>query len=1117
MSTQKHTADKRTNNTNIANNANNTSKKNNTNDTSNMNISKILCLDDLHHLFDSEQGSSPHNSPHNTRHLRKDELYRRLGITSRDSFAKKILPVNIYLVLTAKHTAKEILRYSEADKNRLLREKGLSQSSRSTLNRVFNSDGNNSAKERCRQVVSLLTEKRSLNYDTFATSNYRKEIADRWRSILVKLQDEEKSLLRARIQRLIDRFPEKTQNCDNIKKRLQMTAFSNRTEAFFLTSDPTWTQSQTASDIHTEAVLASLTLIACTFHIWEQYDSDFDYIAQDIILLPLSETEEEQPPSKKILHKNTQLAKKQLHTIQQYIDTAETAVSEPQKCYQVCQSVLNILPLDDKTVLGRTYYILYLCCKNRHFVSPDGIPAAEYLRQSQKYQYDAALRTSSEQSNNPLYSPVFRSKSSRNGLCVTNVNIKDVALPPINDVSPTYDVSPIYGMYPANGVYSTNGGPRLQTLLDSSPENWKWKLLDNNFCTDPSIPIKYFLFDENEEKNFTDLLKVLSFYKINSRDDCPYDVEIYILGNSSQIGNLVDTAQHKMPGSVVPVHIINEERRTAQFLLAKHPLFFPVMEKLKNEETPKPKTLHFVILGTDECAEYLAREASWMMTFPHDTVNITPKITLVGSNASVIQQHILSKCPGLQDNEHMTSSCEKKRCENRIIPELYAADLNEAVRYPCRIYAKYVPDYHSVEFEKFLYGCLTSGETLCFAISLPDSMASLAAAISLREKIIQYIIAAKCSSSNKNSKDCDNTKYLHNMPPIAFRCTDYNIAHMSRDLVVSKVDHGFSWYNNHMIIPFGTYYELYGWDNLTNNLAEHLSQCIHILYDSLANTHCPGLKQPHGAGEIGETAGTCRTGGIGETSKDIGSEKTTEIDREHAFLQKLKSHHRTKLAEYYKRQYNKDSSFSAALSMPYRLFCLWLILKSQGASTDIIAARSKKAQQILSRIQHYDINYADGFLNEANLNTLAKACAFLKKDDADVAEILNKLAAWEHSRWNNWMISEGWLPASIERMRFYKRAGSGNNQLYIGKLHPALCSCNKLKEVEEALKNPDNPKDSKTPTASTSTAPMASKDSGPAYRKYDIGSIRNTDLILRGACELHRLEQSDLEPESSKD
>ena len=46
--------------------------------------------------------------------------------------------------------------------------------------------------------------------------------------------------------------------------------------------------------------------------------------------------------------------------------------------------------------------------------------------------------------------------------------------------------------------------------------------------------------------------------------------------------------------------------------------------------------------------------------------------------------------------------------------------------------------------------------------------------------------------------------------------------------------------------------------------------------------------------------------------------------------------------------------------------------------------------------------------------------------------------------------------------------------------------------------------------------PSNTDDSGPAYRKYDMESIRNTGLLLRGACELHRLEQSDLEPESSK-
>ncbi len=1025
------------------------------------NNTKLICLDDLHHIFDNEQD----NNPHNTRHLRKDELYRRLGITSRDSFARKILPVNIYLVLTAKRSAQEVLRYNDADKNRILREKDQVKGSRSTLNRVFNNVGNSGAKERCRQVVALLVEKSSLNYDTYSTNLYRKEIADRWRDILAKLQAEEKNLLRTRIRQMIDRFPERTQNCDNIKKRLQATA----------------------ANAHMENILASLTLIACTLHIWNQYDSDFDFIAQDIILLPLSETEEEQLPSKMILNKNAKLANEQLDSLRPYIDNTEAAVSDPQKCYHVCQNILNILPLDDKAILGRTYYILYLCCMNSRFVSPDGIPAAEFLRQSQKYQYDAALKIISEQNNSPLYSTISRSKSSRSGLCVTNVKTL-YWFQADNGLSSDHSADSI----PMNELIHRNilsapeasyGNPHLQTLLDSSPENWTWKLLDNKFCNDPSVPIKYFLFDRNEEKNYTDLLKVLSYYKLNGKADYPYDVEIYILGNSSQIGNLVDTAQQKMPGPIVPVHIINEERRSAQLLLAKHPLFFPVMEKLKHEEMPKPKTLHFVILGSDECAEYLAREASWMMTFPRDTIDITPKITVVGHNSSVIQQHLLSKCPGLQDNEYMTASQHKNK-NNGTISELYAADLKAAIQCSCRIDAKYVPDYNSIEFEKFLFGCLSSGETLYFAISLQDSMASLAAAISLREKIIQYCIAAKCD--NRKMKDRDNTKYLNNMPPIAFRCTDYNIAHMSKDLVVSKVDHGFSWYNNHMIIPFGTYYELYGWDHLTNNLAECLSQCIHMLYGTFANTHCSEARQSQKA-----------SAGSNKPASSAG--QGSEADREHAFLQKLRNNHKMDLADYYKRQYNKDSSFSVALSMSYRLFCYWLILKSQKAQQGIVT-KSKEARQILSSLHSYDTNYTNGFFNLTNLNTLADACSFLNKGDAAVAKIVNKIASWEHSKWINWMISEGWLPASIERVRFYKKAGSSNNQLYIGKLHPALCSWNRLKEVEDALRDPSN-----------------TDDSGPAYRKYDMESIRNTGLLLRGACELHRLEQSDLEPESSKD
>ena len=80
------------------------------------------------------------------------------------------------------------------------------------------------------------------------------------------------------------------------------------------------------------------------------------------------------------------------------------------------------------------------------------------------------------------------------------------------------------------------------------------------------------------------------------------------------------------------------------------------------------------------------------------------------------------------------------------------------------------------------------------------------------------------------------------------------------------------------------------------------------------------------------------------------------------------------------------------------------------------------------------------------------------------------LAKWEHDRWNRFMISRGWKPASIEQMRTYIAAGNRRQQLYIGRLHPCICPFEELEQLELELKK--------------------------SFRNTDIQNIRMTGLIL---------------------
>ena len=102
-------------------------------------------------------------------------------------------------------------------------------------------------------------------------------------------------------------------------------------------------------------------------------------------------------------------------------------------------------------------------------------------------------------------------------------------------------------------------------------------------------------------------------------------------------------------------------------------------------------------------------------------------------------------------------------------------------------------------------------------------------------------------------------------------------------------------------------------------------------------------------------------------------------------------------------------------------------------------------------------------------------------------EAVKHLAKYEHDRWVRWMLSEGWLPASVDDILLYKRAGAEKHQLHIAKMHPCICDWEELKNVEEDL----------------------SKELHKEidFHSFDIESAGKTEQILRGAITLFRQEK----------
>ena len=183
-----------------------------------------------------------------------------------------------------------------------------------------------------------------------------------------------------------------------------------------------------------------------------------------------------------------------------------------------------------------------------------------------------------------------------------------------------------------------------------------------------------------------------------------------------------------------------------------------------------------------------------------------------------------------------------------------------------------------------------------FAVSLGSDEDNLEMSIRVREQLIRNAIFGKPGSYNSVFEAKSS---LYNLPPIAFRCRDSDIAELSKHLVVSNVQFGDRWYNNYALIPFGSYDTRYTWDHLDGGIIQKYALCVHMEYNNIA----------------------CETAGIDEDSS-YKEERQAAID------------------SFYSRQYNKDSSTAVALSLPYRLFNMydkdghlalpsWNILKDQ--------------------------------------------------------------------------------------------------------------------------------------------------------------------------------------------
>ena len=474
--------------------------------------------------------------------------------------------------------------------------------------------------------------------------------------------------------------------------------------------------------------------------------------------------------------------------------------------------------------------------------------------------------------------------------------------------------------------------------------------------------IRFVFAEDTFEQNVNDALSILDrLQKLTdkgiSRPELWGCIEIVIRCEQEKVSPLLDTAcsfldQTDDDGTPVfaknpiRIHLLDEKKRAADLLYARHPLFYPLTLP-RNKDNIEKHTFNLVIISDNEDISYaiwLIRQAFWLL--PHTKTDIRSKIILLSPYYKRIANRISLLCPGFAQfskADDIPLGCsEQIKIDDISFPEIE--------------YRKLQMD--SLDLERFVKSEISSENLAYYVIDAASDFEGINLGIRIRE------ISIRKALKKKQLK-----YYTSDETVIAVRCSDPDYANLAKQLLVPKEEeHDNRWFNDYKLISFGTVKDIFSWDELTGGIIEFMSECIHFQYCTKPDEHY-----------------------------DYSAEPPDEF-----------------IWSYYRRFYNRDSSYAAAMSLPYRLY----------------------EADVLLRPSEWVFSDPEAFWSKADRNILA--------DRFSKITVKESLYRWEHSRFCCYLLSTGWLPASPELARYYMNHDVSRHVLQIGRLHPCLCSWDDL-------------------------------------------------------------------------
>lgn len=618
-----------------------------------------------------------------------------------------------------------------------------------------------------------------------------------------------------------------------------------------------------------------------------------------------------------------------------------------------CEEILLKYPNIPSALKGHTLARLAECCEN-------GYPKPSYYLSIDHIQQEA---------NN--YNCIYVSKKKTNIKASTNPSTE-----------------PHKGHYIMNCPKETDIS-RWITL--TAPQTWTYELTNiPHLRIRPNIHQKILLINDNFETNLQDAINILDRIRKSltnlETSICDWEnSEIYIRGEELVITPILDTAlsffseDYNLKSlnifSLIRIFLIDEAKRSADFLFAQYPNFYHLYltqqskEKTTNTEnkneasntnnpSSEQQTIHVVLVSNNtnhSYSKWIIKESFWTLPrYYNDNshTKIQTKISVLSPYATELYHSIISECPGLASFSNVDGK--------RIIDPDPLIKIND-ISFPSIEYRNI--SFNNCSLQMKLKEIFSTSDFLYFVV---DSFSDLES-INLGTQIREYNIRTAVASKKINN-------FYKNNAIIAVRSFNPDYSDLARDLIIPKEqERSNQWFNDYNLITFGSMKDLFSWDQLSGGIIEQLAQCIHLQYcDSKFNKN--------------------------DCNKNLES--------------------------YFRRLYNRDSSFSAAVSIPYRLY------------------------ESATFPKNWYISNKDAWWSKNVRNYLANEFEQKLKNDNN---LVDKLAHFEHMRWCCYQLTRGWLPATAEQVIQYMSSGVSKHTLQIAKLHPCICSWEALENLQKAL------------------------------------------------------------------